>query len=172
MELVGSQFMKSRAVFAGSFDPLTIGHLDLIKRCANDFNELIILIGKNVHKNAMFTVEERICMIEEIIEVENLKNVKVDCSDLLVAKYCEQNDCNVLIRGLRNTTDFTFEQNIAYNNMYLNENLNTVFYLSKPEHIHISSSGIKEIIKFNESIKTMVHRVVYDRIRGKFENIQ
>ncbi len=164
--------MKSKAVFAGSFDPLTIGHMDLIKRSANDFDELIILIGENVRKSTMFTVEERIKMINKIIVAENLANVTTESSNMLVAKYCEVNNCNVLIRGLRNTTDFAFEQDIAFNNMYLNPNLNTVFYLSKPEHIHISSSGIKEIIKFNESIKTMVHEIVYNEIRGKFENIQ
>ncbi len=164
--------MKSKAVFAGSFDPITIGHLDLIKRASGDYSELTILIGDNIRKKSLFSIEERIEMIEEIIAAEQLDNVKVDQSNELVAKYCLHHEINVLIRGLRNTTDFTFEQDIAYNNMYLNSKLNTVFYLSKPEHLHISSSGVKEIIKFNENISAMVHPIVEGKIKEKYEVVQ
>ncbi len=164
--------MKTKAAFAGTFDPLTLGHLDLIKNASRDFSELTIIIGENYRKNQLFTPEERKKQLEKVIESEGLKNVKVVLTLQLVADVCAVLGIEVLIRGLRNQNDFTYEQEIAINNMYLNSNLNTLFYLAKPEYIHMSSSNVKELLKFNKDISKMVPEILVTEVKEKYENIQ
>lgn len=163
--------MKSKVVFPGSFDPITTAHLDIIKRMHNEYDEITVLIANNPQKKSLFTVDERKQMIEELCQQEQLTRISVDTSNLLVTKYCENHGIKTIVRGLRNVNDFTFEQNIAYNNIHLNPSINTVFYLSKPEHLHIASSGVKEILNFNEDVSHLVPEYINRKIKEKNANL-
>lgn len=163
--------MSNKVILPGSFDPITLGHLDIIKRIAKTYEEIIIVIGQNVSKTSLFSPETRKEIIEKIIENYKLTNVKVEISDELIVDYANKVGANAIIRGLRNGTDFEYEQFIAYNNLHLNEEIETIFYLARPEHLHISSSGVKEILKFNHKVDNLVPSEVLDYIKGKNEDL-
>ncbi len=157
--------MSNKVVFPGSFDPITNGHMDIIKRIARSYSEIVIVIGENISKTSLFTPKERKEIIEKIIQNYKFENVSVEISNELIVDYAHKISANAIIRGLRNGTDFEYEQFIAYNNLHLNKNIETIFYLAKPEHLHISSSGVKEILKFNHSIENLVPVEVLNYIK-------
>lgn len=133
------------AVFAGSFDPFTIGHESIARRALPLFDELIVAVGTNTSKTYMFSLEQRIEWIRTIFSDES--RVKVETYTGLTVNYCKSKGANYLLRGLRNTTDFEFEKAIAQMNRSLNDSVETVFVLPLAEHMAISSTIIREIVK-------------------------
>ncbi len=163
--------MKCKVVFPGSFDPITLGHLDLINRIANSFDQVVIVIGNNPNKISLFEPEIRKEIIQKIISRNQLENVRVDITNELTVDYAQKVGAKAIVRGLRSATDFEYEQFIAYNNLHLNQGIETIFYLAKPEHLHISSSGVKEIMKFNHNVDNLVPKEVQEYIKGYNENL-
>ena len=134
----------NRAVFPGTFDPITLGHLDIINRALPLFDEIIIAIGVNADKKTMFTLEERLKFIEDIFKDE--EKVSVESYSGLTAKYCIEKGAQFIVRGLRNTTDLNYEQPIAQTN-YQMANVETIFLICSPEVSNISSTIVRDIIR-------------------------
>ncbi|MDX1461551.1 MAG: pantetheine-phosphate adenylyltransferase [Marinirhabdus sp.] len=135
-----------RAVFPGSFDPITLGHVDIINRATPLFDEIIVAIGINVAKNYMWALEDRKQRIEAAFQ-GNTK-IKVMTYEGLTADFCKQEQAQFIIRGLRNTTDFTYEQTIAQANEKIN-GVDSIFLVCSPEYSHISSSIVRDIARNN-----------------------
>ncbi len=134
-----------KAVFPGSFDPITTGHVDLVKRALLLFDEIIVAIGVNSQKQTLFDVDLRKGWIEEVFKDE--PRVKVDVFEGLTVHYCKKTGARFLVRGLRNASDFDYEKTISQLNHIIGGNVETVFLISKPEFSHISSTIVREIIK-------------------------
>ena len=144
------------AVFPGSFDPITLGHLDIIERAVPLFDKLIIAIGQNSQKKYMFSLEKKMEFIKK--SVAHFPNVEVDSFEWLTIDYCRSKNVNFIIRGLRNPADFEFEKAIAQTNRLLtHENkIETIFLLTSAGKSYISSSIVREIISFNGDYTLMV----------------
>ena len=144
------------AVFPGSFDPITLGHLDIIERAVPLFDKLIIAIGQNSQKKYMFSLEKKMEFIKK--SVAHFPNVEVDSFEGLTIDYCRSENVNFIIRGLRNPADFEFEKAIAQTNRLLtHENkIETIFLLTSAGKSYISSSIVREIISFNGDYTLMV----------------
>ncbi|MBP7356936.1 MAG: Phosphopantetheine adenylyltransferase [Bacteroidota bacterium] len=144
------------AVFPGSFDPITLGHLDIIERAVPLFDKLIIAIGQNSQKKYMFSLEKKMEFIKK--SVAHFPNVEVDSFEGLTIDYCRSKNVNFIIRGLRNPADFEFEKAIAQTNRLLtHENkIETIFLLTSAGKSYISSSIVREIISFNGDYTLMV----------------
>ena len=136
---------SKKVVFPGSFDPITTGHVDLVRRALALFDEIIIAIGVNSQKQTLFDLEKRKKWIEDVFKDE--PRVKVDVFEGLTVHYCKKVDAKFLLRGLRNASDFDYEKTISQLNHIVGENVETVFLISKPEYSHISSTIVREIIK-------------------------
>jgi pantetheine-phosphate adenylyltransferase len=143
------------AIYPGTFDPITNGHLDLIERAAKMFGKLVVLVGENSHKKPLFNVKERIEMIIE--SVKHLTNVTVDSNSELTVEYAKRHDINILVRGVRAFADFEYELQMAIMNRRLDEEIETVFLMPKNEYSFINSSIIKGIANFNAEIRTLYH---------------
>ncbi len=135
-----------RAIFPGSFDPLTLGHHDIIMRGITLFDEIIIAIGKNADKKYMFSLEKRMQFIEEAFKDE--PSIKVKTYQGLTVDFCKKEDANFILRGLRNPGDFEFEKAIAHTNRKLSE-IETVFLLTSSGKSYISSSIVRDVIRNN-----------------------
>lgn len=137
--------MVTKALYAGSFDPLTLGHLDIIKRAANIFDELVVGVVVNLEKHSYFSFEERMEMISKT--TEHLPNVSVDMCNGLLAEYVNSHGFNVVVRGLRGVTDFDSEQQMAQLHQYLyKDKVETVFLMADSEYAFISSTMAKQVI--------------------------
>ena len=134
-----------KAVFPGSFDPITSGHIDLVKRALLLFDEIIIAIGINSQKQTLFDLDKRKKWIENAFV--NEPGVSVDVFEGLTVHYCKKVNARFIIRGLRNESDFDYEKTISQLNRIVGDNIETVFLISKPEFSHISSTIVREIIK-------------------------
>ncbi len=148
-----------RAVFPGSFDPITNGHLDIIERALPLFDEIIIAIGTNSAKKYMFPIEDRITWIEKTFENESKITVK-HYESMLTVDYCKQEDANFIIRGLRNPADFEFEKAIAQTNRKLDPTIETVFLLTSAGFSAISSSIVREVMLYDGDYTSMVPNAV------------
>ncbi|MBG9988874.1 pantetheine-phosphate adenylyltransferase [Aerococcaceae bacterium DSM 111176] len=158
---------KTIGLFAGSFDPITNGHVDLIERGSRLFNEFIVLIAINYSKKHVFNEEERIALVKE--SVAHLDNVRVDVlRDGLTATYAKENGVTAMVRGIRNTTDFDYEFTIASANRTQNKELDTVILYSADEYRYLSSSIIKEIAHYKGDISTMVPPHVEIAMKEKY----
>jgi len=142
-----------KAVFPGSFDPLTLGHVDIIKRAVPLFDEIIIAVGVNATKKYMFSLEERMAFITETFKDET--KVKVDKYETLTVDYCKSQQADFILRGLRNPADFEFEKAIAQTNRRLS-GIETVFLLTSAETSFISSSIIRDIIRNGGDVSSLV----------------
>ncbi len=157
-----------RAIYPGSFDPVTYGHIDVIKRASKMFDELTVVVMHNVSKSALFSDEERVKMLKEA--VKDLPNVKVDTYSGLVSDYAKENDIHVTIRGLRAVTDFEYELQIAQTNYMLSDTkLDTVFLTTALEYSYLSSSGVKEIAHFGGDVSPCVPDFVEKMLREKYK---
>ncbi len=136
---------KKIAVFPGSFDPITTGHVDLVHRALTIFDEIVIAIGVNSQKQTLFPVEDRKQWIENVFAGE--PRITVDVFQGLTVHYCKKVDAHFLLRGLRNASDFDYEKTISQLNHIVGEDVETLFLISKPEFSHISSTIVREIIK-------------------------
>ncbi|WP_434656757.1 pantetheine-phosphate adenylyltransferase [Sulfurimonas sp. NW9] len=141
--------MKSRkiALYPGTFDPITNGHFDIIERAKNLFDEVIVAVAQSKDKNPMFSLEQRIKMVE--IAVKDIKDVRVTGFDNLTIDLAHEHDARVLIRGLRAVSDFEYELQLGYLNNSLDENIETVYLMPKLKHAFISSSIVRNLLKFN-----------------------
>ncbi len=135
--------MKKIAVFPGSFDPITIGHENLIERYIGVFDEIIVAIGVNTQKKYLFSLEKRINMLNAVFE--KYPTVSVDHFEGLTAHYCNNKDAKYLLRGLRNSSDFDYEKTISQLNNIVGNGVETVFLISQPNFSHISSTIVREI---------------------------
>ncbi len=161
-------------MYPGTFDPLTLGHLDIIKRASRLCDELVVAVATNSSKTPLLSAEERIKLIEEAIEDVGVTNATVVRFSGLLADYMEKNDIHSMVRGLRDTVDFTSEMPRAYMSQFLYENFETIYLLTNLNHSFISSSAIKELIYFNGSIEGLVpenvRRYIIDNHIGRVQN--
>jgi pantetheine-phosphate adenylyltransferase len=134
-----------KAVFPGSFDPITSGHVDIVQRAVPLFDEIIIAVGINSQKNSLFPLEQRLEWLEQVFASE--PNVKIDSYEGLTAHYCTRIKANYMLRGLRNASDFDYEKTISQLNSIVGDGLETLFLISRPAFSHISSTIVREIIK-------------------------
>ena len=153
------------AVFPGTFDPLTLGHYDLIKRAAKLFDKLIVLIGRNTGKDPLFSVEERVEMIEEC--VVPFGNVEVASFEGLTVDFAQENQAIVLVRGVRAFSDFEYELQMALMNRRLNSEIETMFLMPKNEFSFINSSLIKSVAKAGGEIMEFVPESIGKRLMRK-----
>lgn len=155
--------MHTKALYTGSFDPLTNGHLNIIERAAKLYDELTVGIIVNPSKKSMFSLEERKSMIEETLS--HLENVNVDCFSGLLADYVNENGFNVVVRGLRAAMDFEYEIQMAHMNARLfDKHVETVFLMTDPKYSFISSSMMKEVHMLGGSIEGLVPEVILKRM--------
>lgn len=159
--------MTTRALYTGSFDPMTNGHLDIITRASKMFDELVVGVIVNPNKNPLFTKEERVELIEAV--TADLPNVKVECFAGLLADYVNRNKFNAVIRGLRATSDFEYEIQMAQMNACLfDQGIESVFLMTSPEYSFISSSVIKEVVALNGCVDGLVPEVILEEIKKKY----
>jgi pantetheine-phosphate adenylyltransferase len=155
-----------RAVYPGSFDPVTNGHLDIIDRASKVFNHLIVAVLENPRKNALFSMEERVKMLKRIIKPYN--NVEIDFYQGLLVDYAQKNNVAIIIKGLRAISDFEFEFQMALINRKLNSNVETMFMMTNNKYSFISSSLVKEVASYggdiSELVPPQVHEMIIDRI--------
>lgn len=157
--------MKS-AIYPGSFDPVTLGHLDIVERAARMFDELIICVLDNRAKTPLFSVDERVKMLRKVLE--NITNVRVDSYYGLLMDYARKIDCHIAVRGLRAVTDFEYELQIAHANRTISDGwLDTIFITSSTEYAYLSSSVVKEIASFGGDISLCVPKSIEEEVIGK-----
>ncbi|MGN0305280.1 MAG: pantetheine-phosphate adenylyltransferase [Lachnospiraceae bacterium] len=155
------------AIYPGSFDPVTFGHLDIIERAAAIFDELTVSILNNTTKTPLFSVEERVNILKEA--TKHLPNVKIDSFSGLLVDYAKEKDIHVSVRGLRAITDFEYELQIAQTNSKLSGgSLDTVFLTTNLEYSYLSSSSVREIGSFHGDISQFVPAFVVEKVYEKF----
>jgi pantetheine-phosphate adenylyltransferase len=158
--------LTSIAVCPGSFDPITYGHLDIIRRGAKVFDNIYVSVMNNSSKNPLFSVDERINLIREV--TKDLPNVKVDEHSGLLMNYAKSVNANAIIRGLRAVSDFEYEMQITSMNRVLNDEIETFFIMTNNQYSFLSSSIVKEVAKYNGDISSLVPPVVEKALRKKF----
>ncbi len=157
--------MERIAVYPGSFDPITNGHLDIIKRGINFFDKLIILVAYNQSKSGFFTVDERIEMIREVVSED--PKITVECWNGLLVDYLNQSGVHAILRGLRAVSDFEFEFQMALMNRRLNRQVESVFLMTGFKWFFTSSTLVKEVANHGGSVKGLVPDPVYRRLQDK-----
>lgn len=155
----------TRAIYPGSFDPVTFGHLDVIKRASKVVDELIIGVLINENKRPTFTMEERVQMIEEA--VKDLPNVSVKTFEGLTVEFAQQSKANVIIRGLRAVTDFESEMQIAQTNHSIEPEVDTMFFTTSLEYAFLSSTIVKEVAHFGGDVSSFVPANVAQKLKEK-----
>lgn len=159
--------MSKIAVVPGSFDPITMGHLDIIKRASTIFDEVKVVVLNNSSKNPLFSVEERMDLITEV--TGSIDNVEVDTFSGLLIDYSVEVKANAIIRGLRAVSDFEYEMQITSMNRFLNENIETLFMISNNQFSFLSSSIVKEVAKYGGNITGLVPSAVEEALERKFK---
>ena len=143
--------MQKKAVFPGSFDPFTAGHEALVIKGLEIFDEIIIAVGVNSDKKGFLPIDKRIDLIKTVFK--NNHRVQVKSYSCLTVDFCKENGATHILRGLRNAADFEYENNIAQVNRLISNDIETVFLLSQPEHAALSSSIVRELIRYNKDVK-------------------
>ncbi|MGA9225030.1 MAG: pantetheine-phosphate adenylyltransferase [Mesobacillus sp.] len=159
--------MARIAVCPGSFDPVTFGHLDIITRAAKVFDELYVVVLNNSSKQPLFSVDERIELINMV--TKNIPNVKVDSFQGLLVDYAESVNANAIIRGLRAVSDFEYEMQITSMNRVLNDKIETFFIMTNNQYSFLSSSIVKEVAKYDGKISELVPPEVEEALISKFK---
>jgi pantetheine-phosphate adenylyltransferase len=155
------------AICPGSFDPITYGHLDIINRGSKIFDHIIVAVFKNQSKNPIFSVDERINLIEE--SVKDYPNVTVDTSSGLLMDYAESKNAQAIIRGLRAVSDFEYEMQITSMNRKLNDEIETFFMMTNNQYSFLSSSIVKEIARYQGNVSDLVPEAVENALKEKFK---
>lgn len=155
----------NKAIYPGSFDPVTLGHLDIIERTSKMFDRVIIGVLNNKSKSPLFSVEERVNMLKEV--TANLPNVEVQSFEGLLIDFVRKNDARVIVRGLRAITDFEYELQMAQTNRVIAPEVDTIFLTTNLRYSYLSSSIVKEIAEFDGEISAFLHPVVAEKVREK-----
>lgn len=158
------------AVYPGSFDPVTFGHLDIIRRAAKQFDRLIVAVLNNTSKHPLFTVEERLELLRDV--TRDLPNVEVDSFQDLLVNYMRTRQAQIIVRGIRSVTDFEYELQMASTNRQLDEGIETIFMMTNPKYSYLSSSIVKEIARFNGNVQDLVPPSVEAALRAKFASAE
>ncbi len=154
------------AVYAGSFDPITLGHTDILKTGTEIFDKVLIAVARNPEKNCLLTTEERVRLIKEC--TKNISNVEVFSFEGLTVDFAKEHNADFLIRGIRNSADFEYENNLAQINLKLNKNIQTIYLTSSPEYNCISSSAVRELILHKCSLSDFVPQEIAEYLYKKF----
>jgi pantetheine-phosphate adenylyltransferase len=154
------------AVYPGSFDPVTLGHLDIIRRAAKQFDLVIVAVLNNTVKTPLFSVEERKELLAEV--TSDLQNVEIDSFRDLLVRYMRSKKAQIIVRGIRSVTDFEYELQMASTNRQLDEDIETVFMMTNPKYSYLSSSIVKEIAKFNGPVHDLVPPIVEGALQRKY----
>ncbi len=157
------------AIYPGSFDPLTNGHLDVIERAIKLFDRVIVAVARNEGKQPLFTLEERLDLVHR--SVEHLPSVQADSFDCLLVDYVEQQSAQAIVRGLRAISDFEFEFQLALMNRRLNERIETIFMMPKDTYTFLSSRMIKEIARLGGDVSAFVPAHVQEALMKKFGEV-
>ena len=158
--------MKRTAIYPGSFDPLTNGHLDVIQRAAKLFDRVIVAVAKNDDKHPLFTLEERFALVNKAMK--HLPNVEADAFDGLLVKYVASRKAQAIVRGLRAVSDFEFEFQLALMNRKLDERVETIFMMPKDTYTFLSSRLVKEIARLGGDVSAFVPAHVQNALAKKF----
>lgn len=158
-----------RAVYAGSFDPVTYGHLDIIERSSKVVDELVVGVLNNRSKSPLFSLEERVKMLEEV--TKDLPNVKVRSFTGLQVDFAKECEARVLVRGLRAISDFDYELQMAQTNRIMNPNLDTMFMATSLEYAYLSSTTVKEVASFGGDISAFVPPYVAEKIQERMKKL-
>lgn len=161
---------KAIAIYPGSFDPLTNGHIDLAERAARLFDRLILAVVHNPSKNPLFSVEERMEMLGEV--AARFPNVEVDSFEGLLVNYASQKQASVLIRGIRAISDYEYELQMALMNRRLRPEIETVFLMAGEAYSFVSSRMVKEVSRLGGDVSGLVPPITEARLREKFKNVQ
>lgn len=153
------------AVYPGSFDPITLGHLNIIKRAARIFDKLYVVVMKNSDKNPLFTREERVELIRRT--VVNFPNIEAETSDGLLVKYCREKGATVIVKGLRAVSDFDWEFQMALANRKIDPAIDTLFLASSEKYTYLSSTVVKEMAKYGADLREFLPREIIDDIIAK-----
>jgi pantetheine-phosphate adenylyltransferase len=159
--------MSFRAIYPGSFDPLTNGHLDILDRALNICSEVVIVVAGSGRKNPLFTPDERVDIIREV--VKNRRNVRVDRWSGLIMDYAKENRIRAVIRGLRAASDFEYEFMMASMNKEINRDIETLFMMTASDLYFVSSTMIKELFRYGGDMSPYVPAEVVRRLKKKFE---
>lgn len=155
------------AIYPGSFDPVTLGHINVIKRAANAFDKVIVCVMVNSEKNGgLFTPEERVQLLRKSIQVDN---VEVDCYRGLVAEYAKEKGARVLVKGLRAVSDYEQEVQMAMINSKLNPDLDTLFFPSSEKYTYLSSSVAKEMARYNADLSEFLPREILEDVKARLK---
>ena len=155
------------AIYPGSFDPITLGHLNIIKRAALCFDKLIVCVMVNSQKNGLFTPEERVELIRRV--VSQLPNVEVDASSILLAEYAKQRRARVIVKGLRAVSDFEAEVQMSVINRKLTPNVDTMFLPSHEKYTYLSSTVVKEMVRYGVELSDFLPREIIQDVKKKTE---
>lgn len=155
------------AVVPGSFDPITNGHIDIIRRAADVFDTVYVAVLNNSSKQPLFSIEERIALIEEV--TKELPNIRIETSSGLLIDYAREKKAKAIVRGLRAVSDFEYEMQITSMNRVLDENIETFFIMSKNQYSFLSSSIVKEVAKYGGQVCELVPPVVDEALKEKFK---
>ena len=160
----------SVAIYPGSFDPMTNGHLSIIQSGLVVFDRLVVAVLRNPKKDALFTVDERVEMIRE--ELKGAPNVEVDSFDGLLVEYCKRKGVRVVLRGLRAVADFEYELQMANMNRHLNEDVETVFLMANDAYFYVSSNLVKEAARLGGDVDALVPKSIAPRLRDKIASLK
>ena len=153
------------AIYPGSFDPITLGHLNIIERAANIFDRLIVCVGYNSKKNPMFTAEERVQLVRQV--TRKMDNVEVEASDELLAQYAQRKGACVIVKGLRAVSDFESEFTMSLINKKLNPDLDTMFLTAEEKFMYLSSSAVKELGYYDVELSDFLPVEVIDEFKAR-----
>ncbi len=156
----------NKAIFPGTFDPPTNGHLNIIQRASKLFEEIDVVVAVNKNKSCLFSEEERVSLLKEL--VKDFPNVSVHSSSSLIVDYAKKTGSNILIRGIRNTVDFSYEFDLSLMNHNLNSEVETLFIPTDQKYLVLKSSSIKELAAFGGDISSMVPEIVRLALERKF----
>jgi pantetheine-phosphate adenylyltransferase len=155
-----------KAVFPGSFDPPTLGHLNIIERACGMFDELVVVVAENPQKKYLFSAEERVALMQEL--VGHQKKVTVLIWNSLIVEFMKQRDLHIIIRGVRGTDDFSYEFELSMINKALDASIETLFMITDPRYLVLRASAVKELAFFRGDVSSMVPPLVREALHAKY----